>query len=76
MSYVTVEVEIDHGKVVPRRCEDLPERGIGLLTILRTGAGESDGTSTLEALELLQKHLQMDMQKAAQWSQTVSDARR
>lgn len=30
MSYLTVEVEIDHGRIVPRE----PERGNGLLTIL------------------------------------------
>jgi len=34
MSYVTVEVEIDHGRVVPCEPERLPERGNGLLTIL------------------------------------------
>jgi hypothetical protein len=35
MSYVTVEVEIDHGRVVPREPERLPEKGNGLLTILQ-----------------------------------------
>ena len=34
MSYVTVEVEIDHGRIVPREPERLPEKGNGLLTIL------------------------------------------
>jgi hypothetical protein len=34
MSYLTVEVEIDHGKVVPKEPEKLPEKGTGLLTIL------------------------------------------
>ena len=35
MSYVTVEVEIDHGRIVPREPERLPEKGSGLLTILQ-----------------------------------------
>ena len=35
MSYVTVEVEIDHGRVVPREPGALPEKGSGLLTILQ-----------------------------------------
>lgn len=35
MSYVTLEVEIDHGRVVPRGPEGLPEKGTGLLTILQ-----------------------------------------
>lgn len=38
MSYVTVEVEIDHGRIVPREPERLPETGRGLLTILSAGA--------------------------------------
>ena len=38
MSYLTVEVEIDHGRVVPRGLERLPEKGSGLLTILPPGA--------------------------------------
>ena len=34
MSYVTVEVEIDHGRVSPKGAEILPEEASGLLTIL------------------------------------------
>lgn len=38
MSYVTVEVEIDHGRIVARGPEALPEKGSGLLTILQPGS--------------------------------------
>ena len=34
MSYRTLEVEIDHGRVLPKGAEDLPEKATGLLTIL------------------------------------------
>jgi hypothetical protein len=34
MSYQTVEVEFDHGHVLPKGAEVLPEKGSGLLTIL------------------------------------------
>lgn len=34
MSYITVEVEIDHGQIVPREPAKLPEKGKGFLTIL------------------------------------------
>jgi hypothetical protein len=37
MSYLTVEVEIDHGRVVPRGRERLPEKGSGRLTVLPPG---------------------------------------
>jgi len=44
MSYVTVEVEIDHGRIVPREPGQLPEKGSGLLTILQP-LGNSGGSS-------------------------------
>lgn len=34
MTYRTVEVEIDHGKIMPKDPESLPQTGKGLLTIL------------------------------------------
>jgi hypothetical protein len=34
MSYLTVEVEIDHGHVLSKGAETLPEKASGLLTIL------------------------------------------
>ncbi len=39
MSYVTVEVQIDHGRIVAREPDKLPETGNGLLTILPPGNG-------------------------------------
>jgi hypothetical protein len=43
MSYVTVEVQIDHGRIVAREPEKLPETGSGLLTIMPPGNGASLG---------------------------------
>jgi hypothetical protein len=34
VNYLTLEVEIDHGRVSPKGTETLPERASGLLTIL------------------------------------------
>ena len=34
MSYLTVEVELDHGRIVSKGAECLPEKASGLLTIL------------------------------------------
>ena len=34
MSYRTLEVDIDHGRVSPKGAEALPEKAFGLLTIL------------------------------------------
>ena len=34
MSFLTVEVEIDHGHILSKGAESLPEKASGLLTIL------------------------------------------
>ena len=36
MSLITVEVEIDHGTLVAKDSHLLPERGVGLLTVVRS----------------------------------------
>ncbi len=42
MSYVTVEVEIEHGRIVTREPEKLPEKASGLLTILPSASHPSE----------------------------------
>ncbi len=76
MTYVTLEVDIDRGKVVPKEPAKLPEAGHGLLTILEPVTAASAGLSPLEALEALQEHLRLDEKKAAEWMAAVRDARR
>ena len=36
MSLITVEVEIDHGSLMARDSHLLPDRGVGLLTVVRS----------------------------------------
>jgi hypothetical protein len=79
MSYLTLEVEIDHGRVIPSEPRQLPENGRGLLTILPAAEGKAGAQpkrTPLEALEALQKHLQLDDKKVEAWMATVRDARR
>jgi hypothetical protein len=76
MSYLTLDVEIDHGKVRAKEPEKLPESGRGLLTILPPAAEKLAQLTPLQALEALQKHLNLDEKKAAEWMATVRDARR
>jgi hypothetical protein len=40
MSLVTIEVQIDHGKVTPVEPQLLPEHGRGLLTVLTGAPGD------------------------------------
>jgi hypothetical protein len=76
MSYLTVEVEIDHGRVLAKGAESLPEKASGLLTIFSSDAVEPASIPPLEALESLQKHLLLDAAKAAEWMASVREARR
>ena len=76
MSYVTLEVEIRDGKVVPKEPEKLPGSGSGLLTILQPTNPPADKQFFLQVLEELQRHLQLDEKKAAEWMATIRDARR
>jgi len=75
MSLVTLEVEIQHGQVVPREPDKVPESGRGLLTILPAEA-PATAASFLQALGRLQQHLQLDERQAVEWTARVQDARR
>jgi hypothetical protein len=76
MSYLTLEVEIDHGKVVPKEPGRLPQTGSGLLTIFQARPNAQPQLAPLQALEALQEHLQLDAKKAAEWMTVVREARR
>jgi hypothetical protein len=76
MSYVTVEVEIDHGKIVAKEPAELPDKASGLLTILPAEKKDHPAMTQLEALEALQKYLNLDEAKAQAWKDSIRDARR
>jgi hypothetical protein len=76
MSYRTVEVEVDHGHVVAKGAESLPEKASGLLTIFPSDAVNPSAISPLQALESLQQHLHLDANQAARWMTSVREARR
>ena len=76
MSYLTLEVEIAHGKVVTKEPSKLPEKASGLLTIFQPNAPEQSKLTPLEALDALQNHLQLGAKKAVEWMATIREARR
>lgn len=71
-----MEVEIDHGKVVSKDSSKLPEKASGLLTIFLPEKSGAAKLTPLQALDALQKHLQLDANKAAEWMTTVREGRR
>lgn len=78
MSYLTVEVEIDHGRVVAAEPEKLPEKGKGLLTVLEASEKRcnTEKMSPLEAFHALQKSLNLHATKAKASMDMIRDARR
>jgi hypothetical protein len=78
MSYITVEVEIDEGRIVPREPAKVPQKGRGLLTVLESTEETAaiEKMTPLEAFHALQKSLNLDEAKAKAWMDAVRDARR
>jgi hypothetical protein len=76
MSYLTVEVEIDHGHVQAKGAESLPDKASGLLTIFHSEPDKRSAISPLQALESLQKHLSLNSAQAAEWMTAVREGRR
>ena len=76
MSFLTVEVDIDHGHVLAKGTQSLPERASGLLTIFPPQPANRATLSPLQALESLQKHLRLDAARATEWMASVREARR
>jgi hypothetical protein len=78
MSYLTLEVEIDHGRIVAREPTKLPERGKGLLTVLEPADSNVNlkEMTPLEAFKELQKRLNLDDSKVKAWKEMIREARR
>ena len=77
MGYLTLEVEIDHGKILPREPGKLPQKGKGFLTVTESSQDSDVAKMTqLEAFRSLQKSLNLDEAKAGAWIETIRDARR
>jgi hypothetical protein len=75
MTYLTWEVEIDHGKVTSKGPSKLPDKGSGMLTIFQPETTEPPDLKQLQALETLQNHLRLDEGGAAEWMAAARDAR-
>jgi hypothetical protein len=76
MSYLTLEVEIDHGKIVPLDPAQLPQKGKGLLTVLESASAEIQKMTPLEAYHALQKSLNLNETKTRAWMDLIREARR
>jgi hypothetical protein len=78
MSYITLEVEIDHGKLTASDPDKLPEKARGLLTILpnEPNVAVTGNEGKIAAFKELSQSLNLDDKKAKAWMDLVRDARR
>ena len=79
MSYLTLEVSIDHGKVLLKEPEKLPETGTGLLTILQPTHMPPPFPPRMwpwEAFKVLQQEMALTPEKAEAWKAAMLEARR
>jgi hypothetical protein len=76
MTYLTLEVEIENGRIIAKEPLRLPDTAKGLLTIFLPDAPEISELTPLQAFDALQKHLNLDADKAAAWMTAVTEARR
>ena len=57
MAYVTMEAEIDHGRIIPAEPEKLPPTGKALLTVIESPAREPDWDKVMSLLGTMQNKM-------------------
>jgi hypothetical protein len=71
MRCVTMEAEIDHGRVIPKEPEKLPPTGTALLTVLTTSGDNRDWDKIMGLLGTMQNKvdgLTVERQARAEWN--------
>ena len=70
MRCVTMEAEIDHGRVIPKEPEKLPSTGKALLTVLSSSGERPDWDKVIELLGTMQNKadgLAIEREARAEW---------
>ena len=71
MRCVTMEAEIDHGRVIPKEPEKLPPTGTALLTVLTAPGDKRDWSKIMALLGTMQNKvdgLTVERQARAEWN--------
>ena len=70
MGYLTMEAEIDHGRIIPKEPEKLPATGRALLTVLGSTERKPDWDKVASLLGKMQKKvdgLAVEREARAEW---------
>jgi len=79
MAYVTIEAEIDHGRIIPAEPEKLPPTGKALLTVLDSPERKPDLQVVRSLLGTLKTDLdaaEWQRQQRAEWDERERGQRR
>jgi hypothetical protein len=72
MAYLTMEAEIDHGRIIPSEPEKLPANGRALITVLEATAHKSDWTIVTSLLGSMKEKvdgLAFEREARAEWEE-------
>ena len=72
MSYVTMEADIDHGRIIPKEPNKLPATGKALLTVLGTQERKPDWDKVMGLLGQMQGRVngcEVERSARAEWDQ-------
>src|SRR5947209_5434837 len=57
MSYMTMEAEIDHGRIIPKEPEKLPATGRALITVLEPAPHQPDWNKVMSLLGTMKQKI-------------------
>ena len=72
MAYLTMEADIDHGRIIPKEPEKLPEIGKALLTVLDSAERKPDWEKVMNLLGTMQSKvdgLTVEREARAEWDE-------
>ena len=70
MAYLTMEAEIDHGRIIPSEPEKLPANGRALITVIEPAAHNPDWDKVMGLLGTMKKKvdgLTVEREARAEW---------
>ena len=72
VSYVTMEAEIDHGRIIPKEPEKLPARGRALITVLEPSPHRPDWDKVMSLLGMMKQKidgLALEREARGEWAE-------
>ena len=72
MAYLTMEAEIDHGRIIPSEPEKLPANGRALITVMEPASRKPDWDKVMSLLGTMKQKvdgLTLERESRAEWDE-------